>query len=72
MKGESSTRKAARSLEVAWSEVGAFSQAMARRSSASSSLSCRWPQASLAAATACATHCAYCPGISAEALLASP
>ena len=53
--GEGSTRKAARSLEVAWSEVGAFSQAMARRSSASSSLSCRCPQAALAAATACAS-----------------
>ena len=49
------TRKAARSFDVAESVVGAFSQAMARRSSASSSLKRLSPHACFAAATACAS-----------------
>ena len=49
------TRKAARSFDVAGSVVGAFSQAMARRSSASSSLIRLSPHACFAAATAYAS-----------------
>mmetsp|Transcript_38121 Transcript_38121/g.107714 ORF Transcript_38121/g.107714 Transcript_38121/m.107714 type:complete len:211 (+) Transcript_38121:765-1397(+) len=47
--------KASRSFCVTASSVGAFSQATLRRSSASSSISCRSPQAATAVSTASAT-----------------